>query len=285
MDSKTWYQNGNYQLIKNLKVFYRREGSGSSLICLHGFPSSSWDFAPLWPTLKNHFDVLASDLIGLGRSAKLQIPLTVNLQADVIEGLLVELGIQEAHILAHDLGDTVAQELLARQLEGKAKISWLSLVLLNGGLFPESHQPLFIQKLLYSAIGPWVVQLMTEKSVAKSFNNIFSAQHPPTEEFIKDTWRLIISDNGRSMIPRLLKYLKERKTYRERWVRPLIEQIVPIRLINGGEDPISGRHMAKRFQELVPQSDVVLLENAGHYPHVETPQAVLDALFEFHKSV
>jgi pimeloyl-ACP methyl ester carboxylesterase len=47
-----------------------------------------------------------------------------------------------------------------------------------------------------------------------------------------------------------------------------------IRLINGALDPVSGRHMAERFAELVPNADIVLLEEAGHYPHVEVPERV-----------
>ena len=38
-------------------------------------------------------------------------------QADLHEGLLSDLGVRKALVLAHDYGDTVAQELLARDLE------------------------------------------------------------------------------------------------------------------------------------------------------------------------
>ncbi|WP_162847386.1 alpha/beta fold hydrolase [Sediminibacterium goheungense] len=46
---------------------------------------------------------------------------------------------------------------------------------------------------------------------------------------------------------------------------------MPIRLINGIDDPISGKHLADRFAELFPNADIVLLKNCGHYLHVETP--------------
>ncbi|MGB1217277.1 MAG: alpha/beta fold hydrolase, partial [Saprospiraceae bacterium] len=79
----------------------------------------------------------------------------------------------------------------------------------------------------------------------------------------------------------VIRYMKERKTNRERWVSPLTNKIIPMRMINGVQDPISGRHLAERFQEIVPDSDIVFLENAGHYPHVETPKEVLTAFFDF----
>jgi pimeloyl-ACP methyl ester carboxylesterase len=54
-----------------------------------------------------------------------------------------------------------------------------------------------------------------------------------------------------------------------------------MRLVNGPEDPVSGRHMANRYEEIVPHPDVVLLEGIGHYPQVEDPARTLRAFVEF----
>jgi pimeloyl-ACP methyl ester carboxylesterase len=285
MNAETWYYEGRTGIINDLKVFFKRSGKGASLICIHGFPSSSWDFEALWPSLTERFDVMAHDLIGLGKSAKPNRPLPISLQADIVEELATKGGITEAHILAHDLGDTVAQELLARQFEKTSKIKWLSCVFMNGGIFPETHRPLFIQKLLLSPLGPVVARLMSEKSMKRSLTRVFSKAHPPTDEFIHETWKLVSENNGVSVIPRLIRYITERKICRERWVTPIVKAVVPVRLINGTEDPVSGRHLADRFREVVPNADIVLLENCGHYPHVETPGEVLKAFFEFHDTL
>lgn len=61
----------------------------------------------------------------------------------------------------------------------------------------------------------------------------------------------------------------------------MLDQVVPMRLINGASDPVSGRHAAARYQALVPGADVVLLEGVGHYPHVEAPGDVLAAVWDF----
>ncbi len=235
----------------------------------------------MWEGLTRHFQIIASDLIGLGRSDKPKRTLTVGLQADVIEGILKAKGITEAHILAHDLGDTVAQELLARQTEGSSPMKWLSCTLMNGGIFPETHHPLLIQKLLISPIGFLVANLVSKKSLTRSFNDIFSKEHPPSQEFLDETWRLMAENDGRLMIPRLIQYMAERREKRERWVSPLENNIVPLKLIDGAQDPISGAHMAERYREVVPNADITLIEDAGHYPHVETPEKVLDSFLAF----
>ncbi len=282
MNSELWYLDGKSEIINDLNVFFKRSGKGQSLFCIHGFPSSSWDFEALWPALTERFDVIAHDLIGLGKSAKPNRSLSISLQADIIEGLAIKKGISEAHILAHDLGDTVAQELLARQFEKNSKINWLSCVFLNGGLFPETHHAFFVQKLLLSPLGFVIAKFMSENSLKKNLVKVFSKTHPPTNEFIHETWKLTSENNGILMLPRLIQYINERKVNRERWVRPLINRVVPLRLINGIEDPISGKHAADRFAELVPNADIVFLQNCGHYPHVEMPMEVLKAFFDFH---
>jgi pimeloyl-ACP methyl ester carboxylesterase len=75
----------------------------------------------------------------------------------------------------------------------------------------------------------------------------------------------------------------ERSTHRERWVGPLQRHAVPHCLINGVGDPVSGEHAAKRYEELVPDARVYRLE-VGHYPHVENPERVLRAFYDFQKN-
>ena len=79
-----------------------------------------------------------------------------------------------------------------------------------------------------------------------------------------------------------IRYRQERQMYRERWVSPLEKPNIPLRLINGIQDPVSGLHMASYYQEVIPGADVILIEDAGHYLHVETSEKVIQTFFEFH---
>ena len=80
---------------------------------------------------------------------------------------------------------------------------------------------------------------------------------------------------------RLSRYQRERQVHKQRWVGALQHPVVPLRFVNGPEDPVSGEHMAQVFSELVPDPDVVLLEGIGHYPQVEAPERVLSAWRDF----
>jgi len=76
--------------------------------------------------------------------------------------------------------------------------------------------------------------------------------------------------------------MEERKRNRARWVGALTRSPIPMRVIDGAADPVSGAHMVDRYRELVQGADAVLLEGIGHYPQVEAPRAVLDAVDAFH---
>jgi pimeloyl-ACP methyl ester carboxylesterase len=193
-------------------------------------------------------------------------------QATLHEELLAALGIERAHLLAHDYGDTVAQELLARQAEQETRpFTIRSVCFLNGGLFPEAQNVRLIQKLLLTPLGSLAGRMMNRRRFATSFRPIFGPQTRPSEAEIDDFWRLVAWNNGPRIAHRIIRYLEERRTYRERWVGALQQADAPLRFVVGAADPVSGLPMAARYRELVADADVVVLEGAGHYPQVEAP--------------
>jgi pimeloyl-ACP methyl ester carboxylesterase len=139
-----------------------------------------------------------------------------------------------------------------------------------------------IQRLLASRLGPLVARLSSERTFRRNMIRICSDRHPPSESFLAGSWQLLVEDDGRRVLPRLIRYMDERARRRTRWVTPLQRGVVPMRLINGAIDPVSGRHAAERYRTLVEDADVVLFDDLGHYPHVEDPARVLAAFFEFH---
>lgn len=276
---KTFNWNGH-------RIFYREGGRGEALLLLHGFPTASWDWHRVWPLLEGQFHLAAPDFLGFGFSDKpRRYDYTIARQADMAEELLGCLGIRNFHILAHNYGDTVAQELLARHngREGgfESGLSIRSLCLLNGGLFPEAHAPRLVQRLMASPAGWLLAPFLSRRTLARNFNAIFGPDTPPTEEEIGEFWSLITYNKGKGVMHRLIRYMAERRRHRERWVGALRQAEIPLRLIDGTADPISGRRLAERYQQLVPDPDVVLLEGVGHYPQVEAPELVARHFLEF----
>jgi pimeloyl-ACP methyl ester carboxylesterase len=196
--------------------------------------------------------------------------------------VLSELGVQRYHVLAHDYGDTVAQELLARQQEGGGVGQWLSGCFLNGGLFPETHRALLTQKLLLSPIGPLLNRLSGFAQFRKNFSRVFGPDTQPSDTELNAFWSLINENDGKHIFHNLITYMRDRKQHRQRWLEPLQRAELPLVLINGSVDPVSGDHMVQRYQQLECRLDFLArLPRIGHYPQVEAPNEVLTAYKNF----
>jgi pimeloyl-ACP methyl ester carboxylesterase len=182
-------------------------------------------------------------------------------------------------VLAHDYGDSVAQELLARQREGQLPFHIRSATFLNGGLFPEATYPLFMQKLLLGPVGPLVARLSSYRRFAGSLRRICAVSLDEAE--LLEHWRLLVRADGRRVLPRIIQYIRERRTFRERWLGALQCAGIPLCLIDGQADPISGASIVRRWRELLPQATVVELDGVGHYPQIEAADRVLAAFLRF----
>ncbi len=265
------------------EIFLRRDGSGlCHLLLIHGFPTASWDWHRLWPHLIERFDVATFDLLGFGFSDKpRKHDYSLLEQADLVEALADHLGWEDFHVLAHDYGDTVVQELLARQLDGEPKVRLRTATLLNGGIFFDAAKPRPIQKLLRSPIGGLVAALLNEKRFNASFSRVFAPETQPTQKELQDYWRLVSHDGGHRIAHRLSRYLDERVEHMQRWRRALVEAPVPLQFVAGDLDPVAGQSMIDRYRELIPNGSLVVLPGVGHYPQIESSRATLEAFIEF----
>jgi len=223
--------------------------------------------------------VVTPDFLGFGFSAKpARHEYRIAEQADLCLEVLAALGCDEAAVVAHDYGDTVAQELLARELDGRLPLRLRAVVLLNGGLFPETHRPRLVQRLLRTPLGPWIARGITRRRFDASLRAIFGRATPPTRAELDGFWALLLREDGPRAMPRLLRYIDERRRWRARWVGALVRTSVPLSLVAGLDDPVSGRHMVARFRELVPGAMVTELPGIGHYPQLEAPARVLERI-------
>jgi pimeloyl-ACP methyl ester carboxylesterase len=285
---REWQALGLRSAFGRQQVFVREGGdiTRPALLLLHGFPTASFDWHPLWAPLAEHFHLIAPDLLGFGFSSKpADHRYSVLEQADLVEQVLRERERCSVHVLAHDLGDSVAQELLARheqrQFLGEPGLRLHSVCFLNGGLFPEAHRPRLIQRLLGGPFGALLVPLLGRRLFVRSFVKLFGANTRPDATLLDDCWALVAQADGQRIAHRLLAYMGERRRQRAVWVGAMQTTRVPLRLIDGMDDPVSGAHLVARYRELLAVPDVVELPGIGHYPQLEAPAQVLAACRSF----
>jgi pimeloyl-ACP methyl ester carboxylesterase len=260
------------------EIFLRRQGSGPVLTLLHGFPSSSHDWAKLVPALAREHTLLAPDFLGFGASAKPADHIySLHEQADLVEALWRAQSVTSTRLIAHDYAVSVAQELLARRREGKLAVELEGALLLNGGLYPDLHRPEPTQiALLDPEQGPQLSALLTEQLLATALAPTFAPGYDAAQDSA-DIWRSISRDDGQRIAHLLIRYIADRERHGERWTSALEQTDVALAFAWGMLDPISGAHMAQRIRARLPQAPFAALDHVGHWPALEAPDAVLAA--------
>jgi pimeloyl-ACP methyl ester carboxylesterase len=261
------------------QIFVVRTGSGPVLTLLHGFPSSSHDWAKVTPALAAGNTVVAPDFLGFGASDK-PADHTYSLveQADLIEAIWAAEGIEGTALIAHDYGASVAQELLARRAEGTLPVDLTAACFLNGGLYPELHRPEPTQiALLDPGRGPAISAAIDEAVFYVALAPTFA----PGFDAAADTaaiWQSTSREDGQRLMHHLIHYMTDREQHGRRWTDALEQTDVPAAFVWGMLDPVSGAHMAARIRELLPAAPLLALDDVGHWPQLEAPGPVADAL-------
>jgi pimeloyl-ACP methyl ester carboxylesterase len=255
------------------------EETASPLLVLHGFPTSSFDFHQVVDTLAAHRRVVLFDFLGFGLSAKPDRPYRLVDQADLAVALVDQLGIGSLGLLTHDIGDTVGGELLARQIEGAWDVEITDRVLTNGTVFMDlvhlSDGQRFLEALPDERLAPGVLD---RSAVLAGLTATFATGADVSADELDAQWELIATDGGEELLPRLARYIEERRRLEHRFTPPIVEHPSPLVVVWGMDDPIAVPAMADRLAAARPDARVVRLEGVGHYPMMEAPARFLDAL-------
>ncbi len=263
--------------------------AGPLILLLHGFPSSSYDWRFLLDgELRQR--ALAFDFLGFGLSDKPRSHgYSLLWQADLAEELVRRHAPeQKVFILAHDMGTSVANELMARDLDGKLSFDLQGVLLMNGSMVQTAASPTLGQRLLRGRFGPVASQLSSERFFRNQFGSIFSPGHPLTEEEAEDQWSLIRFNGGHRIGHRTIGYMDEREARAARW-HGAIKKWRPKGLSKrrkwpglefawGMLDPVATPNVLDALRELRPDAPVTEWDDLGHYPQLEDPERVSEVL-------
>jgi pimeloyl-ACP methyl ester carboxylesterase len=261
------------------EIFVRRLGDGPGMTLLHGFPSSSHDWAKIAPALATRHSLLMPDFLGFGASEKpAEHDYSLHEQADLVEALWAREGVADTIIVAHDYAVSVTQELLARRAESALAVDVRAVHLLNGGLYPSVHRRQPTQEaLLDPEQGPRIGELMNEQLLAAGIRPTF-AEHYDAARDSAEMWRAMNREHGERIGHLLIRYVTDRERHEARWVAALERTDVPLSFVWGMLDPVSGAHMAERISQRLPQAPLLALHDVAHWPQLEAPERVVEAL-------
>lgn len=253
------------------------------LLLLHGFPSSSRDFAQAIDRLAARRRVVVHDHLGFGFSDKpARYSYSLLEQAEIAIGVWRELGVRRGHVVAHDYGTSVATELLARGARGLCPVDVASLTLTNGSVHIELAHLTPSQRVLRSRrLGPIFARLANKRLFEVQMRRILGDPSSVSKEELDAMWEGIGHGGGRARLPALAGYMDERVRFHARWVGALEALDLPAHMLWGRRDPVAVPAIAEQLAREIPGAKLTWLDDLGHYPMLEAPARWSDAALSF----
>ncbi|NOX76733.1 MAG: alpha/beta hydrolase [Gammaproteobacteria bacterium] len=276
----------HYVLQDGLKIHVREYGIKSTeptLVMMHGFPDSMHLYDRLIPALASSRHIIAFDFIGWGDSDKPEhhrydvASLRQNLEA-----VVRYFGLKQVVLVVHDAS---GQPGIDWALDNPEKISGLVLLNTYYGPMPTLKAPEAIARFstpgVYRDISVWAT---------RNFNSLWIngyneqlAKFISTEE-LRELFQKVLGHQSLQIRPAfygLNRVLHEEIEKRSDKTAQLKTFQPPTIIIFGNEDPYLNSGVAKGLHKLFPNSELHLIDSAGHFVQIDKPEQVAALLRDF----
>tara|TARA_B100000809_G_scaffold44248_1_gene38550 strand:- start:16507 stop:17367 length:861 start_codon:yes stop_codon:yes gene_type:complete len=275
MNNLDWKNKGTLVSVYDKDIFVIDKGkSKDTLVILHGYPTSSYDYYKVLPELSRHYRVIIHDHLGFGFSEKpLEYSYSIIEQADVALQLWKQMGLTNVTLLAHDYGTSIATEIIARHNKHQINLQIDQLILCNGSMHIELSKLRVIQKLLRNKITrKWVAKMTNFSLYKKNLRNIFFDKKKISDEELQEMWFQLLHNRGEKIIHTLSNYINERYTFWHRWIGALKETQIPTKIVWAKNDPVAIDLIAGLLAIEIPNNKLFWLNECGHFPMLEKPE-------------
>jgi pimeloyl-ACP methyl ester carboxylesterase len=255
-------------------MYLLSRGSGYPILFLHGLPTSSKLWNGVVARMDSQFTCLAVDLPGLGRTASTPSGIRdLKSIVDTLELIRVEQCIDRWHLVGHDAGCAIAVHYAHRHKERVGRLA-----LLTPSIFPELKPFYLFEILRRRVVGElmapfinllfWNVVMRLALGGRKERQEVVSDFRAPFKG-IHGAWRLMA----------LLRWGKPAEVLAS--IPALLPNLLlPTLIFHGSNDPAVPKDFALRASQLIPDSEVVLLDS-GHFLPLSDPEVIADELSRF----
>jgi haloalkane dehalogenase len=251
---------------------YREAGpaGGPVLLALHGYPESSYLFRhALEAAGREGWRAVAPDLPGFGDSPP-DRPATWERAMEAVERFHEELGLGPVVLVAHDWGGLIG---LRWACEHPEKVA--GLVITSTGFFPDGRWH-GLAEAMRSDQGEALVDGITREGFGQVLEPVCPGIGADTlDEFFKG-----FADEDRRY-GKLDLYRSGDFTKLEPYGGRLAELAVPTLVLWGDDDPFAPPASAHRFHDEIPGSELVVLEDTGHFVWEQAPERSAEELARF----
>lgn len=250
--------------VNGIDLAYVRQGKGTPLVLLHGYPLDHHIWDEIAPMLEGRFDLIMPDLRGFGASSTVDTPYTMDDFASDIAGLLDHLGIQKAALAGHSMGGYVALAFVNKYPE---RVSGLGMVSSQALADPPERKE-----------GRYKT---AEDVAAKGIQSVVEAMAPklsPDPQIQALTSEVMARQQPAAYIG-ALKAMAERMD-----ASALIAAVkFPVVIVHGDADELIPVDRAREVKNAIPHAHLLELNGVGHLPMLENPKETAEALMKLEK--
>ena len=248
---------------------------------IHGTPSSSYIWRNIMPSLlEAGYKVHLFDLLGYGLSERPQDPsidTSVTGQVPILEGLLALWGLDEAHIIAHDIGGAVAQRFAIQSPERVKTLTMLDVVSYDSWPSKRTHEQMQsgLEKLIKASdadhrehFRAWLYSTVQNKE---------QLAQTSMETYLD----FICGPVGQaSFFQHQVMHYDPKHTQE---VAPRYAELGqnPVQLIWGADDAWQVEAWAHKLHEAIPGSKLHVLKECGHFSMEDQPEKISALLVDF----
>ncbi len=251
-----------------------RAGSGTPLVCIHGFMDTWRTWELVLPALEREHDVLAITLAGHAGGPRLQEPVGDELLVDEAERAMDQAGLDIAHIVGNSLGGFVALQLAAR---GRAR-TVVALAPAGGWSTGAPPELLELQAELHRqcrAAAPYADAVLSTPEGRRRATRLLTVnfEHIPVGLLVHQLLGV-----AACAAPALLE-----RAITGGWELDSKRISCPVRVVWGTDDALlPWPSAAARFrQEWLPHADWVVLDEVGHCPQLDVPLETAELILGF----
>ena len=243
---------GRIVVVRGHRVHVVERGDGPAVLLVHGTAGTTLDWEGyVLDTLAQRHRVVAIDLYGMGFSERAEeFTYGFRLWADEIAGTLDALGIERASVIGQSLGGTVAT------------------------VFAGTH-PSRIERLVSVDSGPWLppfmlLMLMPGTGEVILARSEYWPDRPDQPAEYGSRLREVYRIKGTRR--HLLKAIRAQFLDGREYFRALSHVTCPTLLVHGSADDIIPLRAAASLRRLLTNSQMVVLDGAGHFSMQDRPQ-------------
>lgn len=264
----------HFATIDGVRIHYQEKGTGTPLILLHGFSSSTYSWKDVFEPLAKDYRVIAVDLKGFGFSDKPDGDYTRRGQAILVAHLLDYLKIDQAWLAGNSMGGEVA---LNFALQNPQRVAGLILID-SGGVSVPGSGSLAPGYARIPFVGPVLIALAltSDRLVRQGLEKSFYDDAKITDERVAAYYRPLKTRGGQ------LAALRARMQTGQFPVEQDLNKInSPTLMIWGAEDVLIPIEAGRKMNALIKGSNLVTFERCGHVPQEELPERVQDEMTRF----